>query len=147
MLFRKASASITGPYDAIVRPPHVRLLDYEIELGLVIGAPIAAPVTVEAATLDRWIGALVVANDVSARDVQLPQTQFYKGKSYRTFCPVGPYLVVPEAGRPGAHPRAAAHAQRERRGAAGRILRRHGVRPGRDAERDLRSWKRWRPAT
>ena len=98
MLFRKAAASITGPYDAIVRPPHVRLLDYEIELGLVLGAPITAPVTVDGATLDRWIGALVVANDVSARDVQLPQTQFYKGKSYRTFCPVGPYLVVPEAG-------------------------------------------------
>lgn len=98
MLFRKAAASITGPYDGIVRPPHVRLLDYEIELGLVIGAPIAAPVTVEAATLDRWIGGLVVANDVSARDVQLPQTQFYKGKSYRTFCPIGPYLVIPEAG-------------------------------------------------
>jgi len=98
MLFRKAAASITGPYDAIVRPPHVQLLDYEIELGLVIGAPIAAPVTVEAATLDRWVGGLVVANDVSARDVQLPQTQFYKGKSYRTFCPVGPYLVIPEPG-------------------------------------------------
>ena len=40
----------------------------------------------------RYVGALVVANDVSARDVQLPQRQFYKGKSYRTFCPVGPYL-------------------------------------------------------
>jgi 2-keto-4-pentenoate hydratase/2-oxohepta-3-ene-1,7-dioic acid hydratase in catechol pathway len=38
----------------------------------------------------------VVANDVSARDVQLPQGQWYKGKSYRTFCPVGPYLCVPE---------------------------------------------------
>ncbi len=98
MLFRKASAAITGPYDAIVRPPHVQLLDYEIELGLVIGARIAAPVAVEGTTLDRWVGALVVANDVSARDVQLPQTQFYKGKSYRTFCPVGPFLCIPEPG-------------------------------------------------
>ena len=43
MLFRKAGASITGPYDAIVRPAHVRLLDYEVELGLVLGAPITGP--------------------------------------------------------------------------------------------------------
>jgi 2-keto-4-pentenoate hydratase/2-oxohepta-3-ene-1,7-dioic acid hydratase in catechol pathway len=38
----------------------------------------------------------VLANDVSARDVQLPQGQWYKGKSYRTFCPVGPYLCIPD---------------------------------------------------
>ena len=43
MLFRKSTASITGPYDAIVRPPHVRLLDYEVELGLVLGAAISGP--------------------------------------------------------------------------------------------------------
>ena len=40
----------------------------------------------------------MVVNDFSARDVQLPQTQFYKGKSYRTFCPVGPYLCLLERG-------------------------------------------------
>jgi 2,4-diketo-3-deoxy-L-fuconate hydrolase len=39
---------------------------------------------------------LVIGNDVSARDVQVPDGQFYKGKSYRTFCPLGPYLYVPE---------------------------------------------------
>ncbi|HEX7479293.1 MAG TPA: fumarylacetoacetate hydrolase family protein [Polyangiales bacterium] len=39
VLFRKSSAASAGPTDAIVRPAHVRLLDYEIELGLVIGAP------------------------------------------------------------------------------------------------------------
>lgn len=96
MLFRKSSAAITGPYDAIMRPAHVRLLDYEVELGLVIGTTIAEPVRVEASELHRWVGALVVANDVSARDVQLPETQFYKGKSYRSFCPVGPWLCIPE---------------------------------------------------
>ena len=40
--------------------------------------------------------ALTIANDLSARDVQLPQTQFYKGKSYRGFCPIGPWLTVLE---------------------------------------------------
>jgi 2-keto-4-pentenoate hydratase/2-oxohepta-3-ene-1,7-dioic acid hydratase in catechol pathway len=40
--------------------------------------------------------AIAIANDLSARDVQLPQTQFFKGKSYRGFCPIGPWLTVLE---------------------------------------------------
>jgi 2-keto-4-pentenoate hydratase/2-oxohepta-3-ene-1,7-dioic acid hydratase in catechol pathway len=39
---------------------------------------------------------IAIANDLSARDVQLPQTQFFRGKSYRGFCPLGPWLTVPE---------------------------------------------------
>jgi 2-keto-4-pentenoate hydratase/2-oxohepta-3-ene-1,7-dioic acid hydratase in catechol pathway len=96
MLFTKSTASLTGPDDDIVTPPHVRLLDYEVELGIVIGKPITGPVTVTDETLADYVGAFVLANDVSARDVQLPQGQWYKGKSYRTFCPVGPYLAVPD---------------------------------------------------
>ena len=46
--------------------------------------------------LADYVGAFVLANDVSARDVQLPQGQWYKGKSYPTFCPVGPYLCIPD---------------------------------------------------
>ena len=96
MLFTKSTASLTGPDDDIVAPPHVRLLDYEVELGIVLGRPITGPVTVTDANLADYVGAFVLANDVSARDVQLPQGQWYKGKSYPTFCPVGPYLCVPE---------------------------------------------------
>ena len=98
MLFTKSTASLCGSEDDIVRPPHVRLLDYEVELGIVLGKAITGPVTVTADNLAEYVGALVLANDVSARDVQLPQGQWYKGKSYRTFCPVGPYLCVPDAG-------------------------------------------------
>ena len=98
MLFTKSTASLCGSEDDIVRPPHVRLLDYEVELGIVLGKAITGPVTVTADNLAEYVGALVVANDVSARDIQLPQGQWYKGKSYRTFCPVGPYLCVPDAG-------------------------------------------------
>jgi len=98
MLFTKSTASLSGARDDIVTPPHVRLLDYEVELGIVIGTAITEPVTVTADTLADYVGAFVVANDVTARDVQLPQGQWYKGKSYRTFCPVGPYLCVPDAG-------------------------------------------------
>jgi 2-keto-4-pentenoate hydratase/2-oxohepta-3-ene-1,7-dioic acid hydratase in catechol pathway len=97
MLFTKSTASLTGPADDIVRPSHVRLLDYEVELGIVLGKAISGPVTVTDEDLPDYIGAFVVANDVSARDVQLPQGQWYKGKSYPTFCPVGPYLCVPDA--------------------------------------------------
>ena len=96
MLFTKSTASLSGARDEIVTPPHVRLLDYEVELGIVIGTPITEPVTVTDENLAEYVGAFVVANDVSARDVQLPQGQWYKGKSYPTFCPVGPYLCVPE---------------------------------------------------
>jgi 2,4-diketo-3-deoxy-L-fuconate hydrolase len=98
MLFTKSTASLSGPDDDIVTPAHVRLLDYEVELGIVIGKPITEPVTLTAANLSDYVGAFVIADDVSARDVQLPQGQWYKGKSYRTFCPVGPYLCVPDAG-------------------------------------------------
>ena len=96
MLFTKSTASLTGPDDDVVRPADVHLLDYEVELGIVLGRPIPGPVTVTEENLADYVGAFVLADDVSARDVQLPQGQWYKGKSYPTFCPVGPYLCVPE---------------------------------------------------
>jgi 2-keto-4-pentenoate hydratase/2-oxohepta-3-ene-1,7-dioic acid hydratase in catechol pathway len=96
MLFTKSTASLTGADDDILTPAHVRLLDYEVELGIVLGRAVTGPVTVTPDNLADYIGAFVLANDVSARDVQLPQGQWYKGKSYRTFCPVGPYLCVPD---------------------------------------------------
>ena len=92
--FRKASASINGPFDDIVKPPHVQLLDYEVEIGVVIGRAIPVGTTISDTNLAEFIAGLVVTNDVSARDVQLPQTQFYEAKSYPTFTPVGPELVL-----------------------------------------------------
>ncbi|MEY9857787.1 2-keto-4-pentenoate hydratase/2-oxohepta-3-ene-1,7-dioic acid hydratase in catechol pathway [Catenulispora sp. GAS73] len=92
--FRKASGSISGPHDAVLRPAHVRLLDYEVELGLVLGAPLPVGTTVGEADLPRLVAGLVLCNDVSARDVQLTKGQFYESKSYPTFTPVGPHLVL-----------------------------------------------------
>ncbi len=92
--FRKASGSITGPVDDIVKPAHVRLLDYEVEIGLVIGTDVPVGTTVAADNLADYICGIVVTNDVSARDVQLTKTQFYEGKSYPGFTPVGPALVL-----------------------------------------------------
>lgn len=96
--FRKASGSISGPYEDIVKPAHVRLLDYEVEIGLVIGAPLPVGTQVSSANLADYVAALVVTNDVSARDLQLPKTQFYEAKSYPTFTPTGPALVLLEEG-------------------------------------------------
>lgn len=92
--FRKASASICSPFADIVKPAHVQLLDYEVEIGLVIGRPITIGTSISDANLADFVAGLVVTNDVSARDIQLPQTQFYEAKSYPTFTPVGPRLVL-----------------------------------------------------
>ncbi|PXX12156.1 fumarylacetoacetate hydrolase family protein [Mycolicibacterium moriokaense] len=95
--FRKSSASISGPFDDIVKPGHVKFLDYEVEIGLVVGQDIPVGTTISESKLSDYIAGLVVTNDVSARDIQLPQTQFYEAKSYPTFTPVGPALVLLDA--------------------------------------------------
>jgi 2-keto-4-pentenoate hydratase/2-oxohepta-3-ene-1,7-dioic acid hydratase in catechol pathway len=95
--FRKASGSISGPNDDIVKPAHVKFLDYEVEIGLVIGRDIPVGSTMTEDDLPDYIAGVVVTNDVSARDIQLPQTQFYEAKSYPTFTPVGPALVLLDA--------------------------------------------------
>ncbi|MBV9855148.1 MAG: fumarylacetoacetate hydrolase family protein [Streptosporangiaceae bacterium] len=95
--FRKASHSITGPAGDIIRPAGVGFLDYEAELGLVIGADLPVGTTVTEADLARYVAALVVTDDVSARQIQLTKTQFYEAKSYPTFTPVGPWLTLVDA--------------------------------------------------
>lgn len=95
--FRKTSASISGPFDDIVKPQHVRFLDYEVEIGLLIGRDAPVGTTITGANLSDFVAGLVITNDVSARDIQLPKTQFYEAKSYPTFTPVGPALVLLEA--------------------------------------------------
>jgi len=95
--FRKASGSITGPFDDIVKPPHVQLLDYELEIGLLIGRELPVGTEVTEANLAEFVHGLLVTNDVSARDVQLTKAQFYESKSYPTFTPIGPALVLVDA--------------------------------------------------
>jgi 2-keto-4-pentenoate hydratase/2-oxohepta-3-ene-1,7-dioic acid hydratase in catechol pathway len=94
VFFRKSSASLSGPTDDVVRPAHVRLLDYEVELGLVMGRELAVGTIVSDDDLPGYVAGLVIGNDVSARDVQLEKGQFYESKSYPTFTPTGPRLVL-----------------------------------------------------
>jgi len=95
--FRKSSGSVSGPYDDVVKPAHVRLLDYEAEIGLVMGAALPVGADLTADTVADCVAGVVVTNDISARDIQLPKTQFYESKSYPTFTPVGPALVLLDA--------------------------------------------------
>jgi len=95
MIFMKAPTSVQNPGDPIVLPRFLRSdrVDYEGELGVVIGRP-CKNVTPEEA-LSCVLG-FVVVNDVSARDWQKEKGggQFCRGKSFDTFCPVGPCLVT-----------------------------------------------------
>jgi 2-keto-4-pentenoate hydratase/2-oxohepta-3-ene-1,7-dioic acid hydratase in catechol pathway len=93
-LFTKAPSCITAADAPVARPRHVQLLDYEIELGLVLRRDLPAGTSVGPDDLGEWLAGVTIVNDLSARDVQLPQGQFYKGKSYRGFGPVGPGLVL-----------------------------------------------------
>ena len=96
MFFTKSDASLNAANGVVRRPAHVVLLDYEIELALVFRRSVSAAVTVTPDALKDYVFAVTIANDISARDVQLPEMQFFKGKSYRGFCPIGPWLTVLE---------------------------------------------------
>lgn len=94
MFFTKSNASMTGPTGTIIKPRHVTLLDYEIELTLVLRKRTTGPIQVSIENLHEYVAGICIGNDISARDVQIPQMQFHKGKSYRTFCPLGPVLCL-----------------------------------------------------
>ncbi|NPT43524.1 fumarylacetoacetate hydrolase [Paraburkholderia sp. 1N] len=96
MIFTKATSCIVPANSPVVKPNEVQFLDYEIELGLVLKRDVTSRETVTDGNLHDYIAGAVIVNDYSARDIQIPQMQFYKGKSYRTFGPVGPYLCLLE---------------------------------------------------
>ncbi len=92
-LFGKFDATVIGDGDTILLPPESSHVDAEAELAVVIGKP-ARRVSRERA-LDHVAG-YVCANDVSARDIQYAgDGQWFRGKNFATFCPVGPEEPVP----------------------------------------------------
>ena len=97
MIFTKAQSCIVAADSAVIKPAVVKFLDYEIELGLIMRREITGKVNVTEQNLHEFIAGLVIVNDYSARDIQIPQMQFYKGKSFRTFGPIGPWLCLLEA--------------------------------------------------
>lgn len=96
VVFMKAPSSLAGPYDDVTIPRGSTKTDWEVELGVVIGA--------RAHELDSGAGAraaiagYTVVNDLSERDWQITRSggQWSKGKSAPGFCPAGPWLVTPD---------------------------------------------------
>ncbi len=94
VLFGKAPTAVCGPDDDIFLPPGSEHLDYEVELGLVIGATARHLTETEAAAV---IAGYVLVNDVSERNYQKDRGgQWIKGKSYDRFAPLGPVLATPD---------------------------------------------------
>ena len=91
IVFMKATTSISGPNDDIVPPQGTTKLDWEVELGVVIGTR-ARQVSEEEA-LD-YVAGYCVVNDVSERAWQFATPQWDKGKGADTFGPIGPWLVT-----------------------------------------------------
>jgi 2-keto-4-pentenoate hydratase/2-oxohepta-3-ene-1,7-dioic acid hydratase in catechol pathway len=94
VIFMKATSSISGPNDDVVIPRGSTKMDWEVELGVVIGKP--GKYIDEADALSHVAGYCVV-NDLSERAFQIEGTgQWVKGKSADTFGPIGPWLVTPD---------------------------------------------------
>ena len=90
-VFAKFPNTLTGPYDPIVLPALSNSVDYECELGVVIGRRAQSVPEDEALS---YVGGYLAVNDVSARDVQGWTSQWTLGKSFDTFAPAGPFLVT-----------------------------------------------------
>jgi 2,4-diketo-3-deoxy-L-fuconate hydrolase len=96
----KPTTAISGPYDDVIRPKGSQKLDWEVELGIVIGT---AAKYVSESEAHRHIAGYCVINDVSEREFQLERHGTWdKGKGCDTFGPIGPWLVTSdEVGDPG----------------------------------------------
>ncbi len=92
LLFDKFSTAIIGPDDEISWPAEVsQQVDYEAELAVIIGRE-GRHISVDEAY--DYIAGYTIVNDVSARDAQYADKQWVRGKSFDTFCPMGPYLLT-----------------------------------------------------
>ena len=98
MLIAKATSSLCGPFDDVIYPRETKKLDYEVELGVVIGKRCRR---ISEQEVRDHVAGYITVNEMSARDIQLAEHEsnsFYRvhfiGKSFDTFCPTGPALVT-----------------------------------------------------
>lgn len=96
IIFSKFPNVITGPYDDIILPSESQEVDWEVELAFVIGR---SGKHIKEADALSYVAGFTVANDVSARDWQMKRNgkQWLLGKTFDTFCPLGPALVTTDA--------------------------------------------------
>lgn len=93
ILFSKPPTATIGSGDTILLPDEHSRVDYEIELGVVIGKQ-GRYISVDEAF--EYVGGYTVFNDVSARAYQFRDGQWFRGKSFDTFAPMGPCLALPD---------------------------------------------------
>lgn len=91
IIFLKPPSSLIASGDAIVYPSITSLVSYEGELGVIIGKRAR---DVKAEQAQEYIFGYTCVNDVTARDLQLKDGQWTRGKGFDTFCPAGPYIVL-----------------------------------------------------
>lgn len=93
ILFSKATTAIGGPNDPIVLPDGAQVVDSEAELAVVMGKYASK---VSAADALGYVAGYTVLNDVTERMVQKANGQWFRGKGFDSFCPMGPFLVTPD---------------------------------------------------
>ena len=93
LIFCKTPNTVSGPFDDILTPQSSGQVDWEVELALVIGR--RGKTIDRAAALDHIAGYMVM-NDVSGREAQFQDSQWFRGKAFDTFAPMGPALVTPD---------------------------------------------------
>lgn len=91
ILFAKAPNTLNGPFDPVILPQSSDQVDWEVELAVVMGREAKR---ISAADVDPYIAGYAVLNDISGRDAQFSDGQWFRGKSFDTFAPMGPALVT-----------------------------------------------------
>jgi 2-keto-4-pentenoate hydratase/2-oxohepta-3-ene-1,7-dioic acid hydratase in catechol pathway len=91
LLFFKPASALIPPGAAIVLPGASQQVEYEAEIGIVVGQVLR---NVDSKAAEAGIGGVICANDVTARDLQKSDGQWARAKGFDTFCPVGPKVVT-----------------------------------------------------
>lgn len=93
VLFGKAPSALNGPYDPILLPEGSGQVDWEVELAVIIGKE---GKRIKKNTVFAYIAGFSIMNDVSGREAQFSDSQWFRGKSFDSFAPLGPSLVTPD---------------------------------------------------
>jgi 2-keto-4-pentenoate hydratase/2-oxohepta-3-ene-1,7-dioic acid hydratase in catechol pathway len=91
LLFLKAATSVIADGEAIILPPDSKRVDFEAEIGVVIGKALRRAT---AQQVQAGIAGITCVNDVTARDLQRSDEQWTRAKGFDTFCPIGPRVVA-----------------------------------------------------
>lgn len=93
ILFCKGPNALTGPFDPILLPDSSRQVDWEVELAVVVGRK---GKRIAATSAMAHVAGYTILNDVSGRDAQFSDAQWFRGKSFDSFAPIGPAIVTPD---------------------------------------------------